>query len=243
MANLEYLHGHTSADTAFLVNDYPYGFRLRCKIRYWLEYKEGKGFRLVSQTTNPKVRNAVCPTHGVLTAPVNSQRGHDNCPGPVHFESPWNKPKVSTFCNGPAILALDLETNHVTWLNQSFLSMTADNADRILTAWGPHLPLEFIPELERFAKTKRQYERLTAAGMPLNEAAFKAVRSIRPALDLKLELRDAIIKHFDSHEELRFYKPIIEAELERGTIGGLENYLADNFKLTLANFKGGTCEN
>jgi hypothetical protein len=36
------------------VDDYPYGFRLRCKIRYWLEYQPKKGFRFWSQTTNPK---------------------------------------------------------------------------------------------------------------------------------------------------------------------------------------------
>ena len=54
MKPLQVLQGHTTIDTAFVVNDYPYGFRLRCKIRYWLEYAKGKGFRLCSQTTNPK---------------------------------------------------------------------------------------------------------------------------------------------------------------------------------------------
>ena len=53
------LHGHTTRETAYLVNDYPYGFRLRCKIRYWLEYKKGHGHRPVSQTTNPKVAGEV----------------------------------------------------------------------------------------------------------------------------------------------------------------------------------------
>jgi hypothetical protein len=52
---LQVLKGHTTIETAYVVNDYPYGFRLRCKIRYWLEYAKGKGFRLCSQTTNPKV--------------------------------------------------------------------------------------------------------------------------------------------------------------------------------------------
>jgi hypothetical protein len=44
---------HTSPETAFVVNSYPYGFRLRCKIRYWLE-TNNKGTRFMSQTTNPK---------------------------------------------------------------------------------------------------------------------------------------------------------------------------------------------
>jgi hypothetical protein len=40
---------------------------LRCKIRYWLEFHPKRGFRFVSQTTNPKRGNV------------------------------WNKPKASTF--------------------------------------------------------------------------------------------------------------------------------------------------
>lgn len=47
------LKGHTSADTAYVVEDYPYGFRLRTQIRYWLETNKN-GTRFVSQTLNPK---------------------------------------------------------------------------------------------------------------------------------------------------------------------------------------------
>lgn len=48
------LYGHTSEATAYLVDDYPYGYTLRTKIRYWLESKPKKGWRFVSQTLNPK---------------------------------------------------------------------------------------------------------------------------------------------------------------------------------------------
>lgn len=48
------LKGHISPETAYVVDDYPYGFRLRCKIRYWLDFHPKKGVRFVSQTTNPK---------------------------------------------------------------------------------------------------------------------------------------------------------------------------------------------
>ena len=71
------LQGHTTPETAYVVNDYPYGFRLRCTIRYWLEYKPGTGFRLVSQTTNPKRGNI------------------------------WNKPKTSTYCRFGGCMFLD----------------------------------------------------------------------------------------------------------------------------------------
>jgi hypothetical protein len=65
------IRGHVSPETAYLVGDYPFGFRLRCKIRYWLE-RATKGsqkgrVRFVSQTTNPK---------------------HGDC---------WNKSKGSTY--------------------------------------------------------------------------------------------------------------------------------------------------
>jgi len=44
---------HTTPETALIVGDYPYGFRLRTQIRYWLETTKN-GVRFVSQTLNPK---------------------------------------------------------------------------------------------------------------------------------------------------------------------------------------------
>jgi hypothetical protein len=79
------LYGHRSQETAFVVNDYPYGFTLRCKIRYWIEYRPRFGFRFMSQTTNPKR------------------------PGEV-----WNKPKASTYAEHAACMYLD-ENGHVQW--------------------------------------------------------------------------------------------------------------------------------
>lgn len=72
------LYGHVSPETAYQVDDYPYGFKLRCKIRYWIEYKPGTGFRFMSQTTNPK----------------------------LDFER-WNKPKASTYVELGMCLYLD----------------------------------------------------------------------------------------------------------------------------------------
>jgi hypothetical protein len=76
---MKILSGHTSPETAYLVDDYPYGFTLRCKIRYWLEHHPKRGFRFVSQTTNPK-------------------RGHI-----------WNKPKASTYCRFGGCMYLNEE--------------------------------------------------------------------------------------------------------------------------------------
>jgi hypothetical protein len=82
---MEILKGHTSADTAYVVDDYPYGYTLRCKIRYWLEYKPANGFRFVSQTTNPRKRGEV-----------------------------WNKPKPSTYMRFGGCMFKD-EKGHVHW--------------------------------------------------------------------------------------------------------------------------------
>ena len=51
---MKQLIGHTSPETAYVVDDYPYGFTLRTKIRYWIETKPKMGQRFVSQTLNPK---------------------------------------------------------------------------------------------------------------------------------------------------------------------------------------------
>jgi hypothetical protein len=53
-ASMKPLYGHTDENSAYVVDDYPYGFKLRTQIRYWLESTKGKGARFVSQTMNPK---------------------------------------------------------------------------------------------------------------------------------------------------------------------------------------------
>lgn len=47
------MFGHTSEETAFVVDDYPYGRRIRTQIRYWIETTK-HGDRMCSQTLNPK---------------------------------------------------------------------------------------------------------------------------------------------------------------------------------------------
>jgi hypothetical protein len=48
------LIGHTSPETAYVVSNYPWGFRLRTEQRYWIESKTKNGQRLMTQTKNPK---------------------------------------------------------------------------------------------------------------------------------------------------------------------------------------------
>ena len=96
---MQILKGHISPETAYIVDDYPYGFRLRCKIRYWLEYHPKRGTRLCSQTTNPK--------------------------RPEEF---WNTPKCSTYCYLAGCMFLD-ENNHVHWEGLSEYSTAQSSID------------------------------------------------------------------------------------------------------------------
>jgi len=48
------LYGYTSEKDSYLVEDYPYGFKLRCNIRYWIEFTPQKGYRYCSQTQDPR---------------------------------------------------------------------------------------------------------------------------------------------------------------------------------------------
>jgi len=85
------LTGHTSLETAYNVSDYPYG-RLRCKIRYWLERKETKGFRFVSQTENPKTGrwNAPKPSTYMMFAGAMflDEKGHCHWAGLSEYSDP-----------------------------------------------------------------------------------------------------------------------------------------------------------
>lgn len=54
MSAITPIYGHTTEATAYMVNDYPYGRKVRCRIRYWLESGGKRGWRFVSQTENPR---------------------------------------------------------------------------------------------------------------------------------------------------------------------------------------------
>lgn len=156
---IEYLKGHVSADTAVIVNDYPYGFRLRCKIRYWLEYKPGKGFRLWSQTTNPK------RPFGALNLATGERSEY------------WNKAKTSTFIQGAATLYRDTETGHIRVSDYDFRRGEVEAMEEFLFLKRNYLPKEFIPIFERHIAVVKEYNRLKATGMDYRQAGIEAVKA------------------------------------------------------------------
>jgi hypothetical protein len=62
----ETLTGHASHESAFVVDDYPYSWHIRTKIRYWIETTK-HGQRFVSQTMNPKTGNWNKPKAGTYS--------------------------------------------------------------------------------------------------------------------------------------------------------------------------------
>jgi hypothetical protein len=75
------------AECAWMVADYPYGFKLRTKIRYWIETKKEFGQREVSQTMNPKNGKWNEPkksTYSSVIVMYEEEPGDEN-PGYIHF--------------------------------------------------------------------------------------------------------------------------------------------------------------
>lgn len=87
------LYGHDSPQNAFVVEDYPSGFRARCRKRVWLEYKAKTGWRLVEQTSVPWY--------------PGEEPAKD-------AELRWNKPKASTYAPIAACMYLDAQ-DYVQW--------------------------------------------------------------------------------------------------------------------------------
>ncbi len=111
------LKGATSPETAFVQSDYPYGRSLRCKRRVWLEHKASKGFRIVSQTTDPRYFEK----HGIER---------------------WNAPKPSTYSDLAVLVLTDEHKDdagnptHVTWIGLGFNS-SQDALTAFLAKFGP----------------------------------------------------------------------------------------------------------
>lgn len=61
------LRGYTTKETAFKVDDYPWGFRLRTSIHYWIETKPKLGDRFCSYTIDPRTGRACKPKCGTYS--------------------------------------------------------------------------------------------------------------------------------------------------------------------------------
>ena len=118
---MKQLIGHTSQETAYVVADYPYGFRLRTSIRYWIETKNKFGQRFCSQTLNPKngKRNKPkCSAYLAVAVLVLDDVGHVACPGLSYYD---DEPTWRAFKE--------------TYELDAWQLVTVDNAIRVKTAY------------------------------------------------------------------------------------------------------------
>lgn len=115
----ETLAGHNSQDSAFVVEDYPYGWKLRTQIRYWIETKKGHGQRFVSQTLNPKTGNWNKPKAGVYHVLAVLVRNPEN--GYVTIETlssgGWSKEEdIQSFETRRAVAIGEWETKAIKYI-------------------------------------------------------------------------------------------------------------------------------
>jgi len=69
---------HNNENTALIIENYPYGFRLKTKIKYWIETDKKKGDRFVSQTLNPKTNKWNNPKKSVYNSVMVLTRDNEN---------------------------------------------------------------------------------------------------------------------------------------------------------------------
>lgn len=119
----------TTPETAYNVKDYPYGRRLRCQKRYWLEYSKQHGYRLVTQTTNPKRGN-----------------GWDNP----------NKPKKSTYSLIAGALYID-QAGHIKWSGLTGYSSYRESVEW-LELFGAGIDGTCRASVESWIRKKREFE-------------------------------------------------------------------------------------
>ena len=92
---MKYLFNHTE-ENPLIINDYPYGFRLRTQIKYWIETAPKKGDRFCSQTLNPKTGHWNAPkksTYYCIGIMLENEIGHIK----LHALSMFDGDKAKTF--------------------------------------------------------------------------------------------------------------------------------------------------
>lgn len=73
------LKGHTSFETAYKIENYPWGYKLRTTMHIWVESVKKKGDRIIRQTIDPKT-NRLCAPKASTFSPIKwiylDEQGH-----------------------------------------------------------------------------------------------------------------------------------------------------------------------
>lgn len=171
ITNMKYLFNHISEDTAYLVNDYPYGFRLRTQIRYWIETTKN-GDRFCSQTLNPKTGRWNKPKKSVYRAVMVMVLKDNNHIAYTGFSLGWDKEAdIQAFIEKVGIDNLSEQQ-----LNQCIRGKALSRTqDKIIWEIGPavsHTSEEAKAYAEEQEKTKQNINRLHAYNLLQVRAEF-----------------------------------------------------------------------
>lgn len=142
MSQKTILKGHTSAQTAFEVADYPYGFKLRTRLYTWIESKKEKGDRVVTYTINPKTG---MPNKPKYTVYADFRYLYLDEAGHVHNE----KVRVNSSGSFPELFARLIATIGLEGFNQ----LQQDNIRRCYRA---HIAIEGAYVGQELPEPKRE---------------------------------------------------------------------------------------
>jgi hypothetical protein len=78
MSEYEIFKTNPTEQNPITIDDYPYGFRQRTKIRYWIESDKNKGDRFCSQTLNPKTNEWNKPKKSTYSAIMVMRKDKSN---------------------------------------------------------------------------------------------------------------------------------------------------------------------
>jgi len=94
------IYGATTPETAIVVNNYPWGFKLKTSQRYWIETTK-HGDRFITQTLNPKT-NAWCnpkkSTYSAVLVMTTEDKDNKTFVDSIGLDLGWsNAEQVATF--------------------------------------------------------------------------------------------------------------------------------------------------
>lgn len=162
----EVLYGHTDENSAYVVEDYPYG-RERTLMRYWLEYKKNKGYRFVSQTLNPKTKRWNNPHPGTYSDFLLMVRLFSN--GHVHSTQPVSYTALDTIRNIRAY-GQSYRPEVYTTVKAYLLAGLAYNTkaiQRMKKTGGSGWSINGVPQKAKLPDLERAYEHLLEYALAL----------------------------------------------------------------------------
>lgn len=150
------LTGHTSPETGYRVDDYPYGYTLRTTIRYWVETKKNFGQRMVSQTVNPKNGRLNKPKAGTYCAIQLLALDEQDHVVPIGIHGGAGRDQIDAFIDRAGDSLDEYQQEALKWLE------AADRAGKRLTTEMHICQPGCTEEHQTIEEQQKLYRRVTA---------------------------------------------------------------------------------